>query len=187
MNSRSIIRADLVKNFPPNFTTVALKNHFCSEYFKVVGYHAEAVVIATIVKTFRAMWKVLKSKVLVYSTPRGKEWLQTKLTIKEPAPEIPSPQQQPRKPFEELSSRGKENRVAKLFKRKPEHDELDFVVSTRKKQKLDFSTVDKRKRQNEVLSLFYDVNQGRKNYIKAAQRHNWLNWHVVKKAREGVL
>ena len=175
MNSRSIIRADLVKNFPPNFTIVALKNHFCSEYFKVVRYHAEAVVIATIVKTFRALWKVLKSKVSVYSTPRGKKWLETKLRIKEPAPEIPapeipSPQQQPRKPFEELSSRGKENRVAKLFKRKPEHDELDFVVSSRKKQKLDFSTVDKRKRQNEVLSLFYDVNQGRKNYIKAAQR-----------------
>jgi len=50
MNSRSIKRADLVKNFPPNFTNVALENHFCSEYFKVVGYHAEAVVIENLLQ-----------------------------------------------------------------------------------------------------------------------------------------
>ncbi len=35
--------------------------------------------------------------------------------------------------------------------------------------------------------MFYDVNQGRKKYIKAARRHNWPYWHVVKKARESVL
>jgi hypothetical protein len=62
------------------------------------------------------------------STARGKEWLQTKLTIKMPVLEIHevkatatmTPQQEPRNPFQELSARGKENRVEKLFKRKPE-------------------------------------------------------------------
>ncbi len=83
-----------------------------------------------------------------------------------------TPQQKPRKPFQELEARGKKNRVAKLFNRKPEIEELTFIISKKTKQRLDFSTVDKRKRQNEVLSLFYDVNQGRKNYIKAARRHN---------------
>jgi hypothetical protein len=72
--------------------------------------------------------------------------------------------------------------VEKLFKRKPELDELDFVISKAKKQKLDFPTVDKRKRQNSVLSLFYDANLGRNNYTKAARRHSWPSWHEVIKA-----
>ena len=192
MKSRSITRADLVKNFPSSYTYAALLKHFSSEYFKIAGYHAEAVVIGTLASTFRTLWKVLKNKGTVYSSPRGKKWLETELTIKEPASEIPvvktvTPQQKPRKPFQELAARGKKNRVAKLFNRKPEIEELTFVISKKTKQRLDFSTVDKRKKQNEVLSLFYDVNQGRKNYIKAARRHNWPYWHVVKKAKESVL
>jgi len=192
MSSRSITRADLMNNFPSSFTWAALQSHFSSEYFKVVGHHAEAVVIATLVKKFKPLWKVLRNKKSFYSMASGKKWLETELTIKEPAPEIPvvtlTPQQKPRKPFQELSVRGKDNRLkTKLFKRKPEREELDFIVAKTKKQKLDFSTVDKRKRQNEVLSLFYDVNQGRKNYIKAARRHGWPSWHEVKKAKEAVL
>ncbi len=88
MSSGSITRADLVNNFPVRFTCAALRSHFSSEYYKVVGHHAEAVVIATLVKTFKLVWKVVRSKGSLYSTARGKEWLQTKLAIKEPAPEI---------------------------------------------------------------------------------------------------
>jgi len=196
MSSRTILRADLVQNFPVKFNHAALQNHFASEYFKLVGYHAEAEVISTLARTFCVIWKVLRKKDFFFSTAKGQQWLQTELMIKEPALEIPveniapvtvTPQQKPRKPFQELSARGKENRVEKLFKRKPEVEELDYVAAKSKKQKLDFSTVDKRKRQNEILPLFYDVNQGRKKYIKAARRHNWPKWHEMKKAREGVL
>ena len=81
MNSRSIIREDLVNNFPVSFTTAALQSHFSSEHFKVVGHHAEAAVIATLVKTFKIMWKVVRNKANVYSKARGKEWLRTKLRL----------------------------------------------------------------------------------------------------------
>ncbi len=88
-SSRSITRADLVNNFPVSFTSAAFRSHFSSEYFKVVGHHAEAVVIDTLMKTFKLMWKTVRGKENLLSKARGKEWLQTKLTIKEPAPEIP--------------------------------------------------------------------------------------------------
>ena len=89
MKSRSITRADLVKNFPSSYTHAALIKHFSSEYFTIAGYHAEALVIGNLARTFRTMLKVLKNKGAVYSSPRGKKWLETELTIKEPASEIP--------------------------------------------------------------------------------------------------
>jgi hypothetical protein len=57
--SRSITRADLVNNFPSSYTHAALLNHFSSEYFTIAGYHAEALVIGNLARTFRTMWKVL--------------------------------------------------------------------------------------------------------------------------------
>jgi hypothetical protein len=87
--SRSITRADLVNNFPSSYTHAALLNHFSSEYYTIAGYHAEAVVICTLASTFRTLWKVLRNKGAIYSSPRGKKWLETELTIKEPAFEIP--------------------------------------------------------------------------------------------------
>ena len=83
-----------------------MQTHFASEYFKLAGYHAEAAVISTLAQTFSAMWKVLKSKDLLYNRDKGKTWLETELVIKEPVPEIPvenpaavtvTPQQKPRK------------------------------------------------------------------------------------------
>jgi hypothetical protein len=89
MNSRSITRADLVNNFSSSYTHAALLKHFSSEYFTIAGYHAEALVIGNLARTFRTMWKVLRNKGAIYSSPRGKKWLETELTIKEPASEIP--------------------------------------------------------------------------------------------------
>ena len=145
-----LTREALVKNFPSSYTSVALRTHFASEYLKVVGQHAEAVCIETLVKSFKNMWKVLKNKARVYSTPRGKEWLQIELPIKEPAPEMTelpveetantAPQQKPRKPFQALSARGKRYRIQSLCTRTPDTEEIDFLHSSIKKHKLDLSS-----------------------------------------------
>ncbi len=72
--------------------------------------------VSSLQTTVEYIWKVVRSKGSLYSMARGKEWQQTKLTIKEPAPEIHevkatvtvTTQQKPRKPFQERSARGKE-------------------------------------------------------------------------------
>jgi hypothetical protein len=135
--------------------------------------------------------------VRVFNTARGKEWLEKELVIKKPVktaqlPDVDpvtTPQQKSRKPFNAMSARGKRYRILSLFTRTPELDELTFLHENSKKPKrLDLSSpIDKRKKDNDTLLLYYDVNQGKARYQEAASRHNWPSYYHVQKAKKNVL
>jgi hypothetical protein len=70
---------DLVKNFPKSFSNASLIDHFSYEYAKVVGENAEKKCIQTLASTFLLVWKVLRNKNRLFTTPRGQQWLNKKL------------------------------------------------------------------------------------------------------------
>jgi hypothetical protein len=72
-----------------------------------------------------------------------------------------------------------------LLTRDPDPEEFKYL--SEKELRLDLSSADDRKKANECLILFYDVNRGRAGYMEAAKRHGWPSYHQVKKARESVL
>ena len=75
-------RGDLLKNFPTSFSRAALEDHFSSEYVKVIGCQPELALIQSIARQFRTLWKVLKNKDRVLTTPRGQAFLSLKLPVK---------------------------------------------------------------------------------------------------------
>ena len=77
-----------------------------------------------------------------------------------------------------------------LFTRTPQAHELEFLrEKTVKRQRLvmECSATEQRKKDNDALLLFFDVNRGKGTYKKAAQRHNWPSYYQVKKAKENVI
>jgi len=108
--------------------------------------------------------------------------------LKEKEKEKESHQQQPRKPFRELSSRGKRYRIESLVNRTPELDELAYLYSSAKKKRVKLSPdLDQRKKDNAAVLLYFDVNQGKTRYIAAAKRHNWPKYYQVQKGKKNVL
>jgi hypothetical protein len=79
MEKTAVTRGDLVKNFPNSFSHASLIDHFSYEYVKVFGQNAEKNCIQNLVNTFLQVWKVLKNKHRLYTTPRGQHWLNKKL------------------------------------------------------------------------------------------------------------
>ena len=71
-------RRDLVKSFPTSFSFSALKDHFSCEYLSVVGCHVDEKCLKYLVELFMLMWKAIKNREKVFSTPRGNAWLEKK-------------------------------------------------------------------------------------------------------------
>jgi hypothetical protein len=94
----------------------------------------------------------------------------------------------PRKPFADLTGRGKRKRVSSLFVRTPDSEELSFLQEkNRKRRRLDMPCQEQRRKDNNTLMLFYDVDLGKSKYMAAAGRHNWPSYYQVKNARTALL
>jgi len=116
-------RGDLVKNFPKQFSKAALVSHFSSEYVKVIGCSPDFALMQSLAIHFRKLWQSLKKKDCVLSSARRKAFLSVilpvpilekdsdKKSVKEREKESEKDKEKespkPRKPFGELSSRGK--------------------------------------------------------------------------------
>jgi len=163
-----------------------------------VGSKAELHVLKNMALHFLRAWKTIKKREQFFTDKRGKVWLEKELPVSAsvhrprpaPGPIIPGSKGdnglefKPRKPFENLSQRGKRGRMSSILKRKPDEAELEFLLERKISRP---STPNQRKKDNDNLLLFSDVNSGKSSYMKASKRQNWPSYYQIQKAKKNVL
>jgi hypothetical protein len=141
METPAFIRRHLVKNFPTSFRLSDLVYHFLSDYNKLVGQNAPMIKYKA--QSFSSMWKKVKNKetfLTYFSTADA--WLDKKIPIAEQTTQKRTPSPGVAKncrSFKNLTERGKRYRLSSLLKRKPEVDELEFLLKKTKKRRLDLT------------------------------------------------
>ena len=179
-----------MNNFPTSFSKSDLKKHFSIEYENLVGSSADGNSLNTLAITFLRTWKITKKREGFFNNPNGQAWLEKELPVPNNAMPIRG-SFGGRKPFPELSERGKRGRVLSLFTREPQLDELEFVYSRSsiKKRRLTMECTEEeqRKKDNDTLLLFLDANCGKTSYIAASARHGCPSYYQVQKAKKKLL